>query len=587
MTRLPGALAVAALAWVASAVLVRGVVAMPERCEAPTPEQARAAAVAAVGWFERNQQPDGQWLYRYDREADELDLRPHLVRHAGVTMSLYQADAAGIDGARDLADRGTRWALRQGIDTGEGTALALGGYVPTGATALLVAGLATREATTGDGAFGDDLDELGRFLVSMVEPSGAVLSSWDPATGEPVPGAYSTFFTGEVFWALAMLDTVDPDGGWQEPVERIARYVAAERDEAEDLFPPLSDHWSAYGLAQLATGAGGELDGDEVDYADRLAGIFGFQVRWEAPRTDEGLNRLLRGGQALGAGVGTLGEGLGSLHRLGTEVPGTFSQAQLDVVGERLACTAGMLVDRQVDADEAVATGHPEAAEGAWFTDGVTQKDDQQHALSALLFAEPVLEAGVDAGGSGEQPSPPRAMWLLVLGAALVGPLRVATLLSGTARRDIAAGSAAGLGVLVAGAVLAPTVLEALDISPSVLLVAAGIVAAIAAIADLVSPVPRAEVAAGSRAAWLSPVLVPALLRPAPTFVVLAAAAAYGIGLGVIVALGVVAVVLGLGWSSAGREASAGVLRLGVARLVAAVALVGAIDLVVAGVFAV
>ena len=120
---------------------------MPERCEPPSPAEARAAAVAAVGWFERNQLPDGRWLYRYDRDTGELDERPHLVRHAGVTMSLYQADAAGIDGARAIADRGTRWALRQRVDTGEGEALQLGGSVPTGATALLVAGLATREAT--------------------------------------------------------------------------------------------------------------------------------------------------------------------------------------------------------------------------------------------------------------------------------------------------------------------------------------------------------------------------------------------------------------------------------------------------------
>lgn len=565
-------------------MLARGVVALPERCEPPSGEQARTAAAAAVGWFERNQLPDGRWLYRYDRESGTLDERPHLVRHAGVTMSLYQADAAGIPGARAIADRGARWALRQRVDTGDGAALELGGDVPTGATALLVAGLAIREATTGDGTHDDELESLGRFLVSMIEPSGAVLARWDPATGAPVPGEYSTFFTGEAFWALSMLATVDPDGGWREPAERIARYVAVERDDAEDVFPPLSDHWSAYGLAQLATGAGGTLSDDEVAYADELAGLFGFQVRWESQRTGEGVNLLLRGGPALGAGVGTLGEGLGSLHLLAVEAPGTLSADQRAAIDERLACTAGMLVERQVTADDAAGTAHPSAADGAWFTEGVTQKDDQQHALSALLFAEPVLVAGVEVGRSGEDASLLRVGWLVLVAAALTGPVRARTTLAGTRRRDLATGLAVGGAVLVAVALVVPSVLPALDVSPSVTLVAAGIIAGLSAIADLVSPAGRPV---EGRRGWLVPVLVPALLRPGPVFVVLAASAAYGRPVGITVAAAVVAAVAVAGWWADRSGGQAGSLAQGAGRLVAGLALFGALDLVVAGVYAV
>src|SRR5690606_12435676 len=139
------------------------------------------------------------------------------------------------------------------------------------------------------------------------------------------------------------------------------------------------------------------------------------------------------------------------------------------------ACAAGLLVDRQVDAAEAAEVAHPEAAEGAWFTEGVTQKDDQQHALSALLLAEPVLVAGVEVGASGEDASPLRALWLLLLGAALTGPLRVATLVGGTGRRAVATGAGVGLAVLLGVAAVAPPLLRALDVSPSALLVGAGI----------------------------------------------------------------------------------------------------------------
>jgi hypothetical protein len=51
-----------------------------------------------------------------------------------------------------------------------------------------------------------------------------------------------------------------------------------------------------------------------------------------------------------------------------------------------VSCEAGVLVDRQVRRTEP----NP-LARGAWFTDGYTQMDDQQHAIAALLGAHEVL----------------------------------------------------------------------------------------------------------------------------------------------------------------------------------------------------
>ena len=41
------------------------------------------------------QQPDGRYLYEYDRATDEARPGYNIVRHAGVTMSLYQLAAVG------------------------------------------------------------------------------------------------------------------------------------------------------------------------------------------------------------------------------------------------------------------------------------------------------------------------------------------------------------------------------------------------------------------------------------------------------------------------------------------------------------
>ncbi|OFW53918.1 MAG: hypothetical protein A2146_04250 [Actinobacteria bacterium RBG_16_67_10] len=56
-------------------------------------------------------------------------------------------------------------------------------------------------------------------------------------------------------------------------------------------------------------------------------------------------------------------------------------------------CTAGLMVNRQVTADEAALGAHPALEEGAWFYRGYTQMDDQQHTITSLIDALTVLDA--------------------------------------------------------------------------------------------------------------------------------------------------------------------------------------------------
>ncbi|MEQ8719518.1 MAG: hypothetical protein RIE08_18090 [Acidimicrobiales bacterium] len=363
-------------AWVLVAVVLRAFVVQPEMCPVVTPAEVTAAVVETVGWFERNQLDDGTWLYRYDKD-DDVDLGGYnLTRHAGVTMSLYQADAAGVSGARSIADAGTAFALDNLITAGDGLAFHRGSAdVRVGATALLVAGLVIRRDTTGAATYDEEMVEMGEFLIGQIEANGAVLAGWDPDTGLPVPDSYSKFFTGEVFWALASLARVEPDGPWRDAAESIGMYIVEERDEAEEVWPPLPDHWASYAFV--------ELGGGDADYIERQQALFGGQVRYESQRDTDWWTYLTRGRRALGAGVGTLGEALGNLWQVAPD----------DDVAARGACLAGMLVERQVDADEALSERDPGRTAGAWFQFGVTQMDDQQHAMSALLLTMPILES--------------------------------------------------------------------------------------------------------------------------------------------------------------------------------------------------
>lgn len=577
------------VAWVAVLGLARGVVALPERCPPATEAQIRAAAGEAVGWFERNQGSDGRWLYRYDRDEDLTDRRSHVVRQAGITLSLYQADAAGLDGALAPADAGVDWLLGETVAHDDWVAVRRDALAPTGGSALLLAALATRRDATGDARYDDEMAALGRFLVAMTEPSGAVGANWDITARRPVPGDYSVFFTGEAYFALAALDMVDPAGGWGATADRIGRYLATERDAAEDLFPPTSDHWAAYGLA--ATAAARPLDDDEAAYAERLAGVFSVEVRFESQRTDGGLNRwALRGPRVLGAGLGTIGEGLGALwavagvdDRLGSERA---------AIAERTACVAGMLVDRQVDEVEAGEAGRPGMARGAWFHHGVTQMDDQQHSLSALLLAEPVVRetGGRQAGAASDDPvSAARALWLAVVALAVVNPARVRRLAG-----RLPVGAAAG-GSLVAGAAVAVTaalagpLLRAADVSPATALVAAGIVVVVTAVVDGVRRPADMSPATGPGDGALVPLAVPALVRPAVVVLAVAVAADAGLAVGVGTAVAVAAAGAATLLPERRPAGAQGGPALGdVARWAfVAVAVLGGIDLAAHGVFSV
>ncbi|MBT8216650.1 MAG: AGE family epimerase/isomerase [Acidimicrobiia bacterium] len=378
--------------WVVVLVALRLLVLQPERCDPPTVAEVEESAVAAVNWFVRNQNLDGTWLYRYNVETN-MDLGGYnLSRHSGVTLSLYQAAAAGIPGAWESAERGSRYLAGLLVAANDGRAVnEQGSEVAIGPSALWALALGERRLTTGDPAYDDVLRDLGRFLEGQIEENGAVSERWDRSADRLVPGAYSPFFTGEAYFALARLERLFPDERWEGAADRVGRYLAVERDEAEDRFPAVSDHWAAYGLAETARWRA--LTAAEADYAGRLGGIFGPQIRYASQRTESWFTHRTRGRRTLGAGLGTLGEGTTSLWVLAGIEPAAGDLRA--AAGERSACVAAMLIERQIDPTEARAYEDARRSAGSWVQFGVTQMDDQQHALSALLRTLPILEAAL------------------------------------------------------------------------------------------------------------------------------------------------------------------------------------------------
>ncbi len=372
----------------------------PERCPRVDRAAIDDAARAAVSWFAANTADDGEVLYSWDRGTDRSPGGRNVVRHAGVVMALHQAVGAGIPGARAVADRSLRWALERLVETPVGPALALGDPAPTGATALLVAALVIRGRVGGD-VDGELLRALGSTLVATVGDDGSVAADVSVVDG-PVRRRTSPFFPGEVAWALALLDGVLPGEAYGEAADRVLAWIVTARDEVEGPWPPVSDHWAAYARAErvrsgVALPAGVTTDA-LTRWRERQLGLFGLQVRYESQRRG-GWTRVTRGRQAPASGLGTLGEGLG--RWLAVDAVSGELAGRRPVVVERLACVTGLLVERQVDERAAASEPDPARVAGAWFRDGVTRLDDQQHALSALLVAAEVFADPLPVGEGG------------------------------------------------------------------------------------------------------------------------------------------------------------------------------------------
>lgn len=376
--------------WAVGAVTLRAVLVPAQVCPPITSAEALASAREAAAWIERAQKPDGSYLYEYNRDTGQESPDYNVVRHAGVTMSLYQMSHADKS-VLPAADRGLGW-MRNNLAREDGWAALRdprSGGIELGGSSLMLAALTQRRLATNDPQYDDLMRQVARFILVMQQEDGSFLLRWLPSTRAPQPELRSKYATGEAFWALAMMHKIFPTEGWDVPVRKVADYLSLYRDTVEkQKFPPWADQWAAYGLAEMAAwpGEGPHLNEANVAYTRDLADRFGFLVRVESQRTESQFSKLIHGRRARAAGMGTWGEALDSLWRLAGDDPRLADIRPK--VAERAVCTAGMLAKRQVKSGDAA-----QPLLGGWFTDDITRMDDQQHALSALLRAREIIDS--------------------------------------------------------------------------------------------------------------------------------------------------------------------------------------------------
>ncbi len=380
--------------WAIYILAIRVTVAPPESCGTDSADAIREAAGNAVSWIVRNQLQDGRYVYLYHADSDETPPEYSEVRHAGVTMSLYQA-AGRLNDADALAaaDRALAW-MESNLERHDGwAALAPGGRrASLGASALMLVSLHERRLATADPQHDELMKELARFIVTLQRPDGGFHVAYDILGGSPDTEGTSRYYPGEALWALALTHEAFPDEGWDWHARSALDFVTLHRDEVEDVrFPPLADQWAAYGLSEMVEWG---LSEEHIGYASRLAARFGLLVRTESQREGSWYGRALRAGDVRASAVGTWAEGLAGLWRVSA---GDERMADLQpAIKDRLQCVAGILASRQVSTDESRAYARPELAAGAWFIGDETRMDDQQHAFSGLLYALDAINGNAD-----------------------------------------------------------------------------------------------------------------------------------------------------------------------------------------------
>jgi multiple antibiotic resistance protein len=507
-------------------VVAFGAIAPPEHCPQPTDASIQEAATDSTAWFIRNQRPDGTWLYQYDRSTGEAADAYNLVRHAGAVMGLYAAASAGIPGALESADRGLAWARDHLIEHDGWTALAdKDSGAPTGAAALLAAGLAERRILTGDTSNDDLMRGLGRFMAAMTLSDGAVIAQFDPVTMEPDTASRSKYYTGESYWAIARLHRLFPQDGFGAVADRIGNYLATERDAAEHQWPPVPDHWVAYGLAETVQFPERDpkhpLTDAELAYARRQAGIFGTQVRWVSQQAGP-WGVAVRGTHVpRGGGYGVVGEALTGLWRV-AEADSRMADLR-GQLADRAECIAGLSISVQQH-------GGPAAVDGAWFIGDITRMDDQQHATSALLRTRLILDTPASSGHN----APTAWLWGLAL-LTVLNPLAVG--MAVPHRRDrgeratlAAVGTVAGSVIVVIAALLGDPLFDLLHVSRPAGRLAVAAVAGLFAVVRMVQHGPGPQPGPDGLGAALIPVAVPLVAAPGLVLLALSAGADRGAG---------------------------------------------------------
>gem|GEM_PF-1193490 len=497
----------ALLIWLIGLLVLGGTaraIALPQVCGSTTQNARDTAVSQAISWLSVNQNSDGTFLYRYDAEQDAVLGGYNWIRHAGTILALEQARGQGFDAAMTSSEAAIEVAFkhvfRMSAEDAEVAGLIDGASISTGGTALFALALMERRDATDSSEFDEDIHAMLHFLKNSLkarDDGSMIVRAEANLDGRFANDAVGLFATSQTLFALARAERLFPGEQWGDQAHPILKYLTTFKANEEGFVPDMSDHWAAYAMAEMILWTTPIVYTDiELAWAHKQMGMASIMVRYESQISGSGVNQLLRGHTAIGAAAGTHGEALAGWARLALE--NDEFGGNISALNERLSCNNSLLIKRQVSQNESQAYLHPSRVVGAWLSGGVTQVDDQQHAMSAILQTNIVNDRIAQSGGElPRRESVPSSLLVALLTILLLNPPRLVRTLrhlhaSQSVHGLVRRGSQPTLGYLYRFTVLfvmvilnGSRILRWLDTNVPTALIAAGVVGVLASISTL------------------------------------------------------------------------------------------------------
>ena len=226
------------------------------RVEKPSSAELEQGIELATRYLESSSGPDGKFVYRVNTAIGLESNSYNIIRHAGTMYALGMLYDSHPDPAiAGILVRSAGFLSQNYIGPGDHPGQlvvwskpnTLHSYADLGATGLGLVAISEVNRIKPKTIPLEDLEELGRFALSLQKPDGSFYSKYRPESG-PVLDWESLYYPGEAALGFIALYEQDHSSEWLIAASKALSYLAKSR---AGLPTVPADHWALIATAKL------------------------------------------------------------------------------------------------------------------------------------------------------------------------------------------------------------------------------------------------------------------------------------------------------------------------------------------------